>query len=230
MIPSVTLAEIERLITRAAGRMYDRGLVSGHWGNITAITPDGSLLGTPQGLCLKDVTAGDLVQMDRNGVKIGGRGRPFFEIAMHIAVYRERPDIGAVVHAHPPAATTFACAGLPIDGRFSPEFTFMTGGVVPVVPFAMPGSRTLDNNLAPFFEKHDAVMLENHGILAWGPCPVTALMLIEQVEEIARIMLNSNQVGKISPLPEEVVGLIVDARTRAGRGPAGRERKTVRGR
>lgn len=228
MIPTATRPEIERAIARTAVRMYERGFVSGHWGNITAIAPDGSVLGTPNGVCLGDVGEKDLVQMDRNGNRTGGNGRPFFEIPMHIAVYRARPDVGAVVHAHPVAATTLASAGLEIDGRFSPEFTFVTGGVVPVVPFAMPGSETQNNLLADYLEQYDVVMLEKHGILAWGRTPSAAFMLVEQVEEIARILISSNQVGKITPMPMEIVGLIADARTRAGFGPAGRERSTRR--
>ena len=228
MIPSVTRPELERQISKTASRMYDRGLVSGSWGNITAIGPDNTILGTPNGVCLGDVSEKDLVVMDRNGKRIGGTGKPFFELPMHMAVYRARPDVGAVVHAHPVAATTFASAGLDIDGRFSPEFTFITGGVVPVVPFSMPGSETQNNKLAEYLEKYDVVMLEKHGILAWACGPATALMLVEQVEEIARILLNSNQVGPISPMSMEEVTLVNDARTRAGFGPAGRESKIRR--
>ena len=225
MIAQVTLPELERTMAKTAARMYDRGFVSGHWGNISAISPDGGIVGTPNGVPLGDVGERDLVLMDRNGNKVGGRGKPFFELPMHLAAYRARPDVGAVVHAHPVAATTFASVGLPIDGRFSAEFTFMTGGLVPVVPFALPGSESLNNNLLPYFEKHDVVLLEKHGILAWACSPATAFSLIEQVEEIAKILLASNSAGQIRPLPEEVVGLIGESRTRAGYGPAGRERK-----
>lgn len=224
MTSRVTLPELERTITKVASRMYDRGVVAGHWGNISAVTSDGSILATPDWTPLCDVGEKDLLLLDRNGGKLSGNGKPFFELPMHLAVYRGRPDVGAVVHAHPPAATTFAAAGVPIDGRFSPEFTFMTGGVVPVVPFAMPGSETLSANISACLQKYDVVLLEKHGILAWACSPVTAFALIEQVEEIARVLMNSASVGKIEPLQPEITKLIEDARTRAGLGPAGRDR------
>jgi L-fuculose-phosphate aldolase len=221
----VTLPELERNVARVAARMYERGYVSGHWGNITALTSDGTILGTPNGVPLCDVTEKDLVLMDRTGGKIAGRGKPFWELPMHLAVYRARPDVGAIVHAHPVATTTFAAANKPIDGRFSAEFTFMTGGLIPVVPFAMPGSETLNNNLLEFVEKHDIVLLGSHGVMAWADSPVKAFALIDQVEEIARILINSASVGQIKPLSEEYFGLISDARLKAGFGPAGRDQK-----
>jgi len=224
MTSRVTLPELERTIAKVAARMYDRGFVSGHWGNISAMTSDGSILCTPNGVPLCDVGEKDLVLMDRNGNKLGGNGKPCFEFPMHLAVYRARPDVGAVVHAHPVASTTFAAAGLPIDGRFSAEFQFMTGGVVPLVPFAMPGSQTLNDNLAQVLQKYDVALLEKHGVLAWACAPATAFSLIEQTDEIARILINSASVGKISPLSPEITALIDDSRTRAGFGPAGRDR------
>jgi len=225
MTPRVTVPEIERTIARVASRMAGRCFVSGHWGNITAMTPDGSILATPDWMPLGDVGEKDLIRVDRAGAKLSGNGRPFFELPMHLAVYRGRPDVGAVVHAHPPAATAFAAAGQAIDGRFSPEFTFMTGGMVPVVPFAMPGSETLSQNIAACIQEYDVVLLEKHGILAWACSPVTAFGLIEQVEEIAGILLKSSAVGKIDPLPPEIVKLIEDSRMKAGLGRTGRDRK-----
>ncbi len=225
MTPRVTLPEIERTITKVASRMHSRGFVAGHWGNITAMTPDGSILATPDWMPLCDVGEKDLIQVDRTGLKLAGNGRPFFELPMHLAVYRGRPDAGAVVHAHPPATTAFAAAARAIDGRFSPEFTFMTGGIVPVVPFAMPGSETLSASIAAFLQEYDVVLLEKHGILAWACSPVTAFALVEQVEEIAGVLLKSAATGKIEPLQPEVIALIDDARTRAGLGSAGRCRK-----
>jgi len=225
MSSRVTLPELERTITRVATRMYSSHMVAGHWGNVTAVADDGTILATPDWMSLGDVGERDLIRVDRSGQKLSGNGRPFFELPMHMAVYRGRPDAGAVVHAHPRVASTFAAANTAIDGRFSPEFTFMTGGIVPVVSFAMPGTETLSVNLSACLQQYDVVLLEKHGILAWACSPVTALALIEQVEEIATILMNSSSVGKIEPLKPEILRLIEESRTRAGLGPSGRDRK-----
>jgi len=228
MNAEITLPELQREMVRICRRIHDRGFAANHEGNVTALTADGHVLSTPTAVSKGDVREGDLLVLDRRGHKILGSRKPFSELLMHLAVYKGRPDVGAVVHAHPPKATAFAVTGLPIEAFCLPEFVVSIGGVVPVVPFAPPGSEALNNALAPFLEAFDVVLLQNHGVLAWGPDVSTAMLRIEHCEEAATILLSARSLGTPLALSPETVQQLLDARTRAGLGPAGRARSRVR--
>lgn len=220
----VTLPELEREIIRICRSLHARGWVANHEGNATVLTGDGKVLSTPTAMSKADVRESDLLLLDRFGRKVSGGRKPFGELPMHLAVYQARPDVGAVVHAHPPCATAFAAANRPVDAMFLPEFIVSIGGVVPVVPFAPPGSEALNSALLPFLEPYDVVLLQNHGVLAWGPDLSTALLRIEHTVEAAMVLLNLAPLGGPRPLSDEVVRLLLDSRTKAGLGPAGRAR------
>lgn len=224
MNAAATLPELQRELVRVARAIHARGFVANHEGNVTALTADGRILATPTAMSKGDLRESDLLLVDRAGRRIQGSRKPFSELPMHLAVYQSRPDVGAVVHAHPPAATAFAVVRRPIEAFFLPEFVVSMGGVVPVVPFAMPGTESLNQALLPYLEPYDAVLLASHGVLAWGPDLATALLRIEHVEETAQVLIHAQSLGPVAPLPEEVVHLLLDARTRAGLGPAGRSR------
>lgn len=225
MNASLTLPELQREVVRVARALHARGFVANHEGNVTALTGDGKVLATPTAMSKGDVRESDLVLLDRAGRRLQGARKPFSEIPMHLVVYQNRPDVGAVVHAHPPAATAFAAIRQPVEAFFLPEFIVSIGGKVPVVPFAMPGSETLNQALLPYLEPYDVVLLASHGVLAWGPDPTTALLRVEHAEAAARVLLDVRGLGQApEPLPDEVVRLLLDARTRAGLGPAGRSR------
>jgi L-fuculose-phosphate aldolase len=219
---SVSLPELQREMVRVSRLLHDHEWVANHEGNLTALAGDGHVLATPTAMSKGDVREGDLLLVDRSGRKIHGSRRPFSELSMHLAVYKGRPDVGAIVHAHPPASTAFAVAGRPVDAAFLPEFVVSIGGKVPLVPFALPGSETLNNSLVPFLEPFDVVLLQNHGVLAWGPDLSTALLRVEHCESAARILLSAGPLGGPKPLTDEVVRQLLDARTRAGLGPQGR--------
>ena len=228
MNASVTLPELQREVVRIGRAVHARGWCANHEGNVTALTADGKVLATPTAMSKADVREPDLLLLDRFGRKISGARKPFSELSMHLAVYAHRADVGAVVHAHPPKATAFAAAGRPIEARFLPEFIVSIGGVVPVVPFALPGSESLVHALEPFLEEFDVVLLGNHGVLAWGPDLATALLRLEHVEETAEVLLAATHLGGPKPLPEELVRLLLDSRTKAGLGPSGRARAKAR--
>lgn len=228
MNAQVTLPELQRRMIAVARALHTRGWAANREGNVTALTADGRVLATPGGASLADVRESDLLSLDRFGRKVSGAGEPFLELPMHLAVFRGRSDVGAVVHAHPPVATAFACAGLPIDARFLPEFVVETGGLVPLVPFALPGSEALSQGLTDFLEPFDAVLLANHGVLAWGSDLATALRRVEHVEAAATILRDARALGGPQALPDEFVHLLGDARTQAGLGPSGRARARAR--
>ncbi|NOZ01977.1 MAG: class II aldolase/adducin family protein, partial [Deltaproteobacteria bacterium] len=163
------LPRLRREMLRVCHALHDREYVANHEGNVTALTASNSILATPTSVSKGDVRENDLIELDRHGRRIRGSRRPFSEVAMHLAVYRGRTDVRAVVHAHPPISTAFAAAHRLIEAPFLPEFVVSIGGIVPVVPFALPASEALNKELVPFLEEYDVVLLANHGVLAWGP-------------------------------------------------------------
>ena len=154
-----------------ARRLHARGWVANHDGNVTVRLAEGRTLATPTAVSKADVTPDSLVLVDDGGRVVQGGGRVFSEIMLHLTVYRSRPDVGAVVHAHPPTATGFAIAGAAVarllDQSLLPEAVVSLGPGVPLVPFAPPGEAAC-RALASFTLTHDAVLVENHGVFAWG--------------------------------------------------------------
>lgn len=226
MTSGLTLPEMEREMVRVCAEIHRRGFVANHEGNVTALTAENRVLSTPTSMSKGDIRERDLIELDRHGRKLRGNGRPFSEIAMHLVVYRGRSDVRAVVHAHPPKSTAFAAAGRPIEAEFLPEFVVSIGGVVPLVPFALPGSESLNQAVIPFLEEYDVVLLQNHGVLAWGPDLSTALLRLEHCEEAAEVILAAEALGGPKPLPDELLSRLHESRTRAGLGPAGRAKST----
>ena len=222
MTSGLTLPELEREIVRVCGEIHRRSFVANHEGNVTAITSENRILSTPTSMSKGDIRERDLIELDRHGRKLRGSGRPFSEIAMHLVVYRGRGDVRAVVHAHPPKSTAFAAVGRAIEANFLPEFVVSMGGVVPLVPFALPGTESLNKAIIPFLEEYDVVLLQNHGVLSWGPDLQTALLRLEHCEEAAEVILAAQALGGPQPLPEELLNRLLESRTRAGLGPAGR--------
>jgi L-fuculose-phosphate aldolase len=145
--------------------MYENG-----WGmtngNISVKLPDGTLLVTPSQISKGEVAAEQLVQVDLFGNVLGG-GRASSELKLHLRCYAERPDTGAVIHAHPPYATAFAVAGKAIDSSQLVEMS-LTIGDVPVAPFAAQGTDAVGDSVADLLCSHDVILLANHGAVAVG--------------------------------------------------------------
>ena len=184
-----------REIVMVCRRLYERGLIAGQDGNVTVrIGPDRVLV-TPAGFSKVDVRLRDLVELTLAGTRRGGASgvRPSSEVAVHLAAYRARPDVRAVVHAHPPLATAFAVAGEAIDDAALAELQYGIGRV-PVVPFAPPGSLELAQRVATFLVSHDVVLLANHGAVAVGPSLLAAHQRMESLEHAARILLAAQHV------------------------------------
>ena len=209
-----------------ARRLHARGWVANHDGNVTQRAGDangGRYLATPTAVSKADVTADNLIIVDDGGHTVAGSGKPFSEIMLHLTVYRSRPDVGAVVHAHPPTATGFACAGANIARLLAqpllPEAVVSLGLGIPLVPFAQPGEAAC-RALAPFTLTHDAVLIENHGVFAWGRTLEQAYLRLELVEHLAKIALTAQQLGGVRPLPDYAIPPLLEARRKAGLGDA----------
>ena len=216
-------ADLRAALVEYAHRLAERGWVANHDGNITVRLDDGHFLATPTSTAKARVSLENLLVLDDQGNKVGtAGGKPFSESSLHLAVYSARPDVRAVVHAHPPTATGFAVAHVGLDTPFLAEAVVSIGPGIPTVPFAAPGASAAAA-LVPYLEEHDAVLLGNHGALTWGADLEQAYLRMELVEHLARIALVAHQLGGVNALPASVLPALAEARAKAGLGPRGRD-------
>jgi L-fuculose-phosphate aldolase len=207
----VQVAETSRFLHQA-------GWCANHDGNVSA--RDGNrFIATPTATSKRLVQEKDLIEVDAKG-QVHGAGKVFGEIGLHLVVYERRPDIGAVVHAHPPYATAISASrGNPIERPFVAEAFVSLGPAIPKLPYTQPGDPA-KQALAPWCELVDAVILGNHGVIAWGKDCETALLRLELVEHLAKIAVAANQLGGIEPIPESAYQPLLTARSKANIGRA----------
>ena len=186
-------------IVRVCRRLYERGLIAGPDGNVSVRFPDGSILATPSGMSKVDVRPEDLVLVDPGGTLLEGSRRPSSELQLHLRAYRCREDVNAVVHAHPPTATGFAVAGEGFTASVLPE-VILQMGVVPLVPYATPGTEALADVCEPFLATHDAFLMANHGATTLGMTLELAHQRMESLEHAARILLAARTLGRVNEL------------------------------
>jgi L-fuculose-phosphate aldolase len=206
-------------VAEYARRLHARGWVANHDGNVTLRLDENRFLATPTATSKAAIGAEDILVVDESGARVSGRGKPFGEIGLHLTVYRNRADVNAVVHAHPPTATGFAVAGIPLDQPMIAEAVVSLGVGIPTVPFAAPGAAACQA-LAPFVVAHDAVLLAGHGALAWGADLEQAYLRLELVEHLARVALVAHQLGGVRPIPQAVIPALLESRRKAGLGAA----------
>ncbi len=207
----VQIAETSRFLHAA-------GWCANHDGNVTA--RDGNrFIATPTATSKRIVAEKDLIEVDGKGV-VQGSGKVFGEIGLHLTIYERRPDIGAIVHAHPPYATAIASSRQnPIERPFIAEALVSLGPVIPKLPYAQPGDAA-KQALAPWCELVDCVLLANHGVLAWGKDCETALLRLELVEHLAKIAIAAAPLGGVEALPDSAIQPLLTARSKAGIGRA----------
>ena len=199
-------------------QLAERGLIAGQDGNVSVrIAPDRVLV-TPRGLVKALLQPSDMVEVDMRGRSRGARRNPTSELDLHLRILRARPDVGAVVHAHPPTATGFAVAGQGFDAFVLPELILQMGRV-PVVPYGTPGTPELGDRVEPFIAGHDALLLANHGAVTVGATLDAAWIRMESLEHAARIIFTARALGGPVELSRDAV-----ARLEAQRAAARRER------
>lgn len=181
--------ELRQLIARSCRALAQRELVAATDGNLSARLPSGHFLVTPSGVSKALVRESSLLVCDRAGNKIRGSGAVSLEIRLHLATYRERPDIGAVVHAHPIVAGAFTYAGMEklLLDPILPEVVAQIGPI-PMAPYATPGTRRLAEKAALLLRKHDVVLLAQHGAVTLGSDPWSAYLRMEKLEQAAKII------------------------------------------
>jgi L-fuculose-phosphate aldolase len=213
----VSRARIAEEIVAVCRRLYDRGLIAGQDGNVSVRLDSGHILVTPAGLSKVDVTPDSLVELTPEGTGVTQGRSPSSEVGMHLCIYRARPDVRAVVHAHPPVATAFGVTGRDFMDAVLPEVIFHLGSV-PLVPFALPGTPALGDAMAPFLAAHDAFLLASHGATTVGPSLRLAHQRMESLEHAARILHAASMIGSPARLRDEDVAALRRAREAARAG------------
>lgn len=213
MAPSGTFST-RREIVSVCRRLYERGLIAGPDGNVSVRVAPDRVLVTPAGMSKVDVHGDDLIELSLDGRPLRGATRASSEVQMHLRIYQRRPDVHAVVHAHPPTATGFSVAGESFAACVLPEVIFQVGWV-PLVPYATPGTTALADAFEPFVAQHDAFLMANHGATTIGPTLTIAHQRMESLEHSARILLTARLLGRVNTLSPAQVQALVEARERA---------------
>lgn len=178
---------IKQQICDVCNKMWQLGWVAANDGNVSVKLDDDTFICTPTGISKSFITPDKLIKINGKAeiLEANGDYRPSSEIKMHLRVYKEREDVGAVVHAHPPVATAFALAHIPLDTYSLIENAIIIGSV-PITPFGTPSTNEVPDAIAPFLPEHDVLLLENHGALAVGSDVITAYYRMETLELVAK--------------------------------------------
>lgn len=204
-----------RGICHVGRQMMEHGLIAGADGNIAVRLSADRVLVTPSGRSKGDLAPDDLVEVDLSGRHVRGSNRASSELHMHLVILRQRADVAAVVHAHPPVATGFAVAGEAFDDCVLPELVAQVGWV-PLVPYGTPGTPDVGEQLRPFLPGHDALLLANHGAVTLGPTLESAHYRMESLEHAARIILVARLLGRVETLSREDVARLTALRVAPG--------------
>lgn len=204
-------AEIRKHICDIGRRIYDRKMVAANDGNISVKLSDNEFLCTPTGVSKGFMTPDCICKINRDGgvIEAGDGFRPSSEMKMHMRVYKTRPDVGAVVHAHPIFATTFAVCHIPLSQPITAE-AVMFLGTVPVAPYGTPSTSEIPDAIEPLLKDNDQLLLANHGALTYGPDLLSAYYKMESVEFYAELLYRSRQLGNPVELDEESLQKIKD--------------------
>ena len=202
-------------IVEIGRRLHDRGFVASNDGNISVRLDGERLLTTPTGVSKGFMTPDMMVTTDLTGRKLTGDRDPSSEILMHLAVYEHRPEIRAVVHAHPPTATGFAVAGIALDRAVLAEVV-TTLGSIPIADYGTPSTSELADAVRRYIGAHDGLLLANHGALTAAQELFAAYYKMETIEHFARISLVARQLGRERLLSREEVNRLQGLRDRYG--------------
>lgn len=216
--------EIKKQICEIGRRIYDRNMVAANDGNISVKLNDNEFLCTPTGISKGYMTTDCICKIDGQGnlLEATGNYKPSSEMKMHLRVYEKRPDVGAVVHAHPIYATAFAIDGIPLDKPIGSEMV-LNFGYVPVAPYGTPSTNEIPDSIEPFLDDFDALLLANHGALTWSVDLLSAYLKMESLEFFAQTQFVAMQLGTPKVLSDEDVAKLYSVRRNMnmpGRHPA----------
>ncbi len=218
---------IREQICEIGRRIYDRRMVAANDGNISVRISDHVFLCTPTGVSKGFMTPESICRVDEKGklIDTGSSYRPSSEIKMHMRVYANRPDVGAVIHTHSTYATCFAVEGCPLNRPIMSE-AVVSLGCVPLAPFATPSTNEVPESIEPYLNDFDSVLLENHGVLVWAEDLDLAWMKMESVEFYAELLYKSRPSGGAREFTKEEIDKLAEVRAKTGikgRYPANRK-------
>src|SRR6202158_5555854 len=193
--------------------LHQRGYVAATARNLSVRLDDDRIVVTPTGMSKSMLRASDMVVVDLEGRRLAGNRNVSSELAMHLLIYRLRPDVKGIVHAHPPTATGFAAAGLPLNQPLVCEVVIGLGSI-PLAKYGTPGTPELTAALEPLVPQYDAILMSNHGVVASGADLHHAYMKMEKVEHFAQIALVTHLLGRQQPLGSEELGKLMAARSK----------------
>ncbi|KEZ78709.1 class II aldolase/adducin family protein [Salinisphaera hydrothermalis] len=212
MTASTTEQALREHICAIGQRLYQREMGAANDGNISVKLDDERLLCSPTGVSKGFMTPDMICLIDYNGDPIGDNGRkPSSEIRMHLHVYQHRPDVNAVVHAHPLYATVHAICGKPLTQQIMPESTILLGEV-PIAPYGTPSTMDLPNSITDYLQTHDALLLENHGALSYGADLDNAHFKMEALDYYAKVVYLASQYGGAHEFSDAEVAKLIELR------------------
>lgn len=209
--------EIKKEICEIGKRIYNRGMVAANDGNISVKISDNEFLCTPTGVSKGFMTPEYICKVDAKGnvIQANGSFKPSSEIKMHMRVYKERPDVKSVVHAHPVYATSFAIAGIPLTQPIMPEAVIALG-CVPIAEYGTPSTEEIPDAVSKYLQYYDAVLLANHGALAYSDSLLAAYHKMESLEFYAQLLYHSKVLGGPKELSQSQVQKLYEIRRKFG--------------
>lgn len=205
--------QLRREIVKVGRVLHQRSFIAACDGNLSVRLDDDRVLVTPTGMSKGEMRPADLVIVDMDGSRVKGRREMTSEIGMHLLIYRMRPDIQGIVHAHPPTATGFAAAGLALNQPLVCEVVIGLGQI-PLAPYGTPGTPELARTLEPLIPDYDAILMANHGVVTYGTDLRSAYMKMETVEHFAQIALVTHVLGQQQLLDSPDLEKLVAARSK----------------
>ena len=218
----MTRKELEDNLVEYSHRLHQMGWVANHDGNISVRLSEDRYLITPTALSKASIERHQLIVVDGQAKVISGRYKPFSELALHLYVYRQRPDVRVVIHSHAPHASALGVSDREVITTMLPEAVVSLGERVPLVPYAAPKTPEWTMNMSPFLDDADVCTLAHNGVLSFGPDLETAYLRMELVEHLARIQCIAQQSGAVKTIPQSDITKLLEARTKAGLGAKAR--------
>ncbi len=208
-------AKLKEEMIAVARRIYEHDFVAASDGNLSTRLGDEEVLITASGTYLGELRPEQIVRVSLDGEQLEVGTRPSSEMPLHLEVYCRRPDVRAVVHAHPPVATAFSYAGVSMEDPVIPEVV-LTFGAIPTTPYGTPGSEEGAHVVAGLIEKHDALVLQRHGAVTVGTSPIDAYYKLEKLEHAAHMLFVARQLGHVIQLSPDELRRLDAVRIRLG--------------
>lgn len=207
--------ETRRDIIAFGAKVYLNGMAAATDGNISLRMHTDRIMITSSGTSLGSLNANDLVYMDMDGNRLDYSCNPSSELPMHLLIYRQRPDINAIIHAHPPYATAFTLAGIPMSEPILPEVVIMMGAI-PTATYATPSTEESAEVIRPLIKNHDVILLDHHGAVTCGKTLDDAYLKMEKLEHAAKTILAAKSLGNASPLSEDKLSKLMTLKDKTG--------------